>query len=51
MFHHDPDHDDEEISRMVARARRTAARRNSPVLVEAAREGFELVLHPAGKNL
>ena len=51
MFHHDPDHNDEEISRMVARARRIVARRNSPLVVEAAREGFELVLEPVVKNL
>jgi phosphoribosyl 1,2-cyclic phosphodiesterase/ActR/RegA family two-component response regulator len=46
MFHHDPEHSDEEISRMVARARQIAARHNSPLLIEAAREGFELVLDP-----
>ena len=51
LFHHDPGHSDEEISRMVARARQIAARHNSPLLVEAAREGFELVLDPAPKNL
>jgi ribonuclease BN (tRNA processing enzyme) len=50
MFHHDPDHSDEEISRMVARARQTAARHNSPLLVEAAREGLELVLDPVAKT-
>lgn len=51
LFHHDPDHNDEEISRMVARARQIVARRNSPLLVEAAREGFELVLAPLPKKL
>ncbi len=51
LFHHDPDHHDEEISRMVARARQMAARGHSPLLVEAAREGFELVLHPVRENL
>jgi phosphoribosyl 1,2-cyclic phosphodiesterase/ActR/RegA family two-component response regulator len=47
LFHHDPDHNDEEVSRMVSRAREMVARRGSSMLVEAAREGVELVLHPA----
>jgi len=51
MFHHDPDHDDEEISRMVARARRMAARRNSALVVDAAREGLAVVLQPAPKKV
>jgi phosphoribosyl 1,2-cyclic phosphodiesterase len=50
LFHHDPDHDDEEISRMVARARQMVSRRGSPLIVEAAREGLELVLDPVGKR-
>jgi phosphoribosyl 1,2-cyclic phosphodiesterase len=50
LFHHDPDHDDEEISRMVARARQMVFRRGSPLIVEAAREGLELVLEPVGKK-
>jgi phosphoribosyl 1,2-cyclic phosphodiesterase/ActR/RegA family two-component response regulator len=48
LFHHDPDHKDDEISRMVARARDMAANRGSPLLVEAAREGLEVVLLPSG---
>lgn len=44
LFHHDPDHTDEQISRMVARARQMAARRHSPLIIEAAREGYELIL-------
>jgi phosphoribosyl 1,2-cyclic phosphodiesterase/CheY-like chemotaxis protein len=44
LFHHDPDHSDEQISRMVARARATARRRHSPIIIEAAREGCELLL-------
>jgi phosphoribosyl 1,2-cyclic phosphodiesterase/CheY-like chemotaxis protein len=47
LFHHDPDHNDEEVSRMVARASEMAAQRGSSLIVEAAREGFELVLDPA----
>jgi phosphoribosyl 1,2-cyclic phosphodiesterase/ActR/RegA family two-component response regulator len=44
LFHHDPDHTDEKISHMVARARQVVARRGSNMIVEAAREGFELIL-------
>jgi ribonuclease BN (tRNA processing enzyme) len=47
LFHHDPDHNDEEISRLVARARQMVARRGSGLIVEAAREGLELVLRQA----
>ena len=46
LFHHDPDHSDEQISRMVARARELAARHKSNLIVEAAREGLELILNP-----
>jgi phosphoribosyl 1,2-cyclic phosphodiesterase/ActR/RegA family two-component response regulator len=46
LFHHDPDHNDDEISRMVARAREMTANHGSSLVVEAAREGFELVLDP-----
>jgi ribonuclease BN (tRNA processing enzyme) len=49
MFHHDPDHDDDEVSRMVARARQMVARRGSALIVEAAREGVELVLNAVAK--
>jgi phosphoribosyl 1,2-cyclic phosphodiesterase len=49
LFHHDPDHTDEQISRMVARARQMAARRRSSLMVEAAREGYELILAPKAK--
>jgi phosphoribosyl 1,2-cyclic phosphodiesterase/ActR/RegA family two-component response regulator len=46
LFHHDPDHTDEHISRMVARARQMASRCHSKLTVDAAREGYELVLKP-----
>jgi phosphoribosyl 1,2-cyclic phosphodiesterase len=46
LFHHDPDHTDEQITRMVNRAREMAARRHSPLVVDAAREGLEVVLEP-----
>ncbi len=41
LFHHDPAHDDERISRMLANARQLAG---PGTHVEAAREGFEVVL-------
>jgi phosphoribosyl 1,2-cyclic phosphodiesterase len=44
LFHHDPEHTDEQIARMVARARAMARRRHAPLLIEAAREGREVVL-------
>ena len=46
LFHHDPTHDDERISRMLAHARQVAARQNGggDTIVEAAREGLEVVL-------
>jgi phosphoribosyl 1,2-cyclic phosphodiesterase len=48
LFHHDPTHDDERVSRMLARAREVAAE-CSPQhpIVEAAREGLEVVLTKA----
>ena len=46
LFHHDPDHTDEQITRMLERARQMAARRQSPLIIEAAREGYELILAP-----
>jgi phosphoribosyl 1,2-cyclic phosphodiesterase len=49
LFHHDPDHTDEQISRMVARARQMVARRHSSLIIEAAREGYELILAPKAK--
>ena len=50
LFHHDPDHNDEQVSRMVARARQIAARHGSSMMVEAAREGVEVVLDVARKT-
>jgi phosphoribosyl 1,2-cyclic phosphodiesterase/CheY-like chemotaxis protein len=40
LFHHDPRHDDEWVSRTVAHARQLAAAARSDLVVEAAREGF-----------
>ncbi len=44
LFHHDPTHDDERISRMLAHGRQVAAASENSLHVEAAREGLELVL-------
>jgi phosphoribosyl 1,2-cyclic phosphodiesterase/ActR/RegA family two-component response regulator len=44
MFHHDPGHDDEKISRMVCRARDLARHLGSSLRVEAAREGLQVEL-------
>jgi phosphoribosyl 1,2-cyclic phosphodiesterase len=41
LFHHDPTHDDERVSRMLAHARQLVG---NGTLVEAAREGLEVVL-------
>ncbi|MDB6028097.1 MAG: hypothetical protein JWM68_4320 [Verrucomicrobiales bacterium] len=48
LFHHDPGHNDEQISRLVALARSVAARFNSTLSIEAAREGLEVALKPKG---
>ena len=44
LFHHDPNHDDDMIDRMVESAREMAADRESDVIVEAAREGVEILI-------
>ncbi|HEX7859168.1 MAG TPA: response regulator [Verrucomicrobiae bacterium] len=48
LFHHDPDHSDEQIAQMLAGARKLVAEAKSPLIVEAAREGFEIVLKTKG---
>ncbi len=47
LFHHDPDHTDEIISRFVARGREIALEKGSKLIVEAAREGLEVILESA----
>lgn len=47
LFHHDPDHRDEKISEMLAQAKARAAALGSPMLVDAAREGSEVLLKNA----
>jgi phosphoribosyl 1,2-cyclic phosphodiesterase/CheY-like chemotaxis protein len=44
LFHHDPDHSDSHIAQMLAGARQQVAREGSNLLVEAAREGLEIIL-------
>jgi phosphoribosyl 1,2-cyclic phosphodiesterase len=42
LFHHDPEHDDAAIDEMVETARKIAAKSETYLEVEAAREGAEL---------
>ena len=44
LFHHDPRHDDEMIDRMVESARALAAENANGLVIEAAREGAEIML-------
>jgi phosphoribosyl 1,2-cyclic phosphodiesterase/CheY-like chemotaxis protein len=44
LFHHDPAHDDERVSRKVAHARQLVLTQGGDTLVEAAREGAEVKL-------
>jgi phosphoribosyl 1,2-cyclic phosphodiesterase len=44
LFHHDPTHDDEMIDKMVQTARKLAAKSESYLEVEGAREGAEMTL-------
>ncbi|HXA09550.1 MAG TPA: hypothetical protein VNW28_06175, partial [Chthoniobacterales bacterium] len=44
LFHHDPDHHDEKMEAMIARAKENVAAAGSAMMVSAAREGVEFVL-------
>ncbi|MCX8091159.1 MAG: response regulator [Verrucomicrobiae bacterium] len=44
LFHHDPEHDDATIDRMVAAARERVAREGGKLAVEAAQEGVRVEL-------
>jgi phosphoribosyl 1,2-cyclic phosphodiesterase len=44
LFHHDPTHDDAKLDAMVDWARQFVAALGESLLVEAAREGSEVVL-------
>lgn len=50
LFHHDPEHDDETIDRMVAAARERVARQGGRLAVEAAREGLKVELAALRQN-
>lgn len=47
LFHHDPDHDDAQISKMLDWARQLVAMHGEGLAVDAACEGQEFVLQPA----
>jgi phosphoribosyl 1,2-cyclic phosphodiesterase len=44
LFHHDPNHSDEQVSYILHQARRLAATLDSQIEIEAAREGEEFIL-------
>lgn len=44
LFHHDPNHDDEMVDKIVDKARMQIAQVGKSISVEAAREGSELIL-------
>ena len=44
LFHHDPNHDDRMIDKMVEHARALVKKSGKPLEVEAAREGAEILL-------
>ena len=44
LFHHDPNHDDDMIDKMVEHARALVEKSGKPMEVEAAREGAEILL-------
>ena len=44
LFHHDPEHDDDQVARMVQQARQFVAEQKSPLMVDAAREGLTVPL-------
>ncbi len=47
LFHHDPNHDDDQIDEMLQRARLLVVESGKPMEVEAAREGAEIWLTAA----
>ena len=44
LFHHDPTHDDEAVDKMVQTARKLAAKSESYLEIEGAREGAEMTI-------
>ncbi len=51
LFHHDPDHDDDQIDAMLEQARRQVAEAGSQMRVEAARELAQIVPRARQKRL
>ncbi len=51
LFHHDPDHDDPQIGKMLDWARQLVDMQGESLLVDAAREGLEYVLQSASVNV
>lgn len=50
LFHHDPTHDDDQISQMVARGRDIVRQLGGTTEIEGAKEGFEVELKPVASN-
>ena len=44
LFHHDPNHDDQMIDKIVEHARALVAKSGKPLEVDGAREGVEILL-------
>jgi ribonuclease BN (tRNA processing enzyme) len=51
LFHHDPDHDDAQVTSILAWARELVDLQGERLLVEAAREGMEYVLEPGARAI
>ena len=51
LFHHDPDHDDPQIGKMLDWARQLVEMQGESLVVDAAREGLEYVLQSASVNV
>lgn len=46
LFHHDPNHDDQRVNQMLEQAREMVRKSDSDLIVDAAREGSEIILEP-----
>jgi phosphoribosyl 1,2-cyclic phosphodiesterase len=51
LFHHDPDHDDEKLDRLVARAREIVAAEKGSLHVDVAREGAVVELAALSRQI
>src|SRR5436309_15770900 len=50
LFHHDPNHDDDMIDRMLEQARELVRKSGKSMVIEEAREGAEIVLESPGQR-